>query len=145
MRLVPFRGYLAKCGGIRDEPGIFLALRYRVGPSCKTHKLQHMLIFRRLEVMQIKTGPFKHLPSGAFYRCHCSHRQKTISTLESHMSPVSSTFPYKVTGCSKATPEWNEKGQRRRKCPVVRLDGLCTMTQDRGVAKANYSRSNKSR
>ncbi|KAJ0125983.1 hypothetical protein HZ326_30910 [Fusarium oxysporum f. sp. albedinis] len=31
-------------------------------------------------------------------------------------------------------------GNTRRKCPVVRLGGLCTMTQaNRGVANANYT------
>ena len=140
MRLVLFRGYLRKYGAIREHPGIFLALRYRVGPSCKNShdELRHMLICRRLEVMQTETGPFRYLPSGAFDRCQCSHGQKTISTLESHMSPVSSTVPYEVTDFVQR--------QRGRKCPVVRLDGLCTMTQaNRGAAKAYYSRSNKSR
>ncbi|KAJ0122881.1 hypothetical protein HZ326_31535 [Fusarium oxysporum f. sp. albedinis] len=68
-----------------------------------------MLIFRRLEVMQIKTGPFRYLPSGAFYRCQCSHCQETISTLESHMSPVSSTFHTR----SLAVQRQRQNGTRR--------------------------------
>lgn len=63
----------------------------------------------------------------------------------SHVSYILN-LPYEVTGRLKAVPEWNEKGQCRRKYPVIRLDGLCTITQtNRGIAKANYSKSNKSR